>query len=111
LRDAACFHAKRWPYVNPLQDAQTDILLLGAGLKSPQQIVSESEQGGDVCEILSEIAEFHEEAEKHDLHFAAGAQEPGVEDPGMDGADAPPARTGGKNVLNSRRNGHARSTI
>ena len=102
IKAAACFHAKRWPYINPLQDAQTDILLLGAGLKSQQQIVSESEQGGDVCEILSEIAEFQEEAEKHDLHFAAGAQEPGLEEPGLDGAAAPPARTGGKNVMNKK---------
>lgn len=69
FRDAACFLGVRWPYVNPLQDAQADILRLEAGLTSPTEIISNSDRGGDAEKVASEIAADREAYTSHSLDF------------------------------------------
>lgn len=110
---AAHFHGKRWGYINPLQDAQTDILLIEAGLKSPQEARANSEHEASIEDVYRHIHEAHEIAETYDLDFSGDATtptvkkgEPGQTDPQMEGDDSaaqPPAKTGGKNVLNKKK--------
>lgn len=114
----ARFLGRRWPYVNPLQDVQADILRVQAGFDSRDRIVSESDRGGSFEDVCAEQAADHEAAEKHDLAFGSPATAP-AEEPGEpgEGEDAkPPKKTGGKQTLkflsgllyhDFHRNGHA----
>lgn len=63
FQNSAEFHAKRWPYIQPVQDAQADIELIEARLKSPQEVLMESEGGRDFKDVLAEIAEYEKTAE------------------------------------------------
>lgn len=96
IQRAAVFHGKRWPYVNPLQDAQADVLRIEKGLDSRQRVVAESDRGGtfeDVCDEQSTDNAFAEDAGL-DFNREAGAPVDG-EDPAED-PPAAPAKTGGK---------------
>lgn len=72
IAKAACFHSKRWPYVNPLQDAQADIIRIEAGLDSRSRVIAESERGGDVETVDAEIASDRAVDESHSLDFSGG---------------------------------------
>lgn len=114
---AAYFHGRRWPYVNPLQDAQADILRIEAGLDSRSHVISESDRGGDVHQVNSEIASDKKCDEDHDLDFTSadptkpdvkkGVPGEGVENP--ESGTEPPPKKGGKQTIKSR-NGHAKRT-
>lgn len=98
FQNAAIFHAKRWPYINPLQDAQADILRIGAGLDSANHVIAESERGGDTEQVYSEIASDQACAELHGITLSTDPTQPG--DEGDDDDDAsPPPRKGGKQTL------------
>lgn len=104
FQNAACFHAKRWPYINPLQDRQADIIGIEAGLDSRSNVIAESERGGDVETVDSEIASDKAVDEVHDLDFSGiEPTEPGVSEPDGDEGEVPtkkPAsKTGGKQTI------------
>lgn len=112
FKKAARFHAKRWPYVNPLQDAQAAILQIEAGLTSRSRVISESDRGGDVEEVDAEQASDIATDELHKLDFSSKdpttpttpTGEPGLEQPNPeDGTPSPPPKTGGKQTI--KRNG------
>jgi lambda family phage portal protein len=102
---AAKFHGRRWPYVNPLQDAQADVLRIQHGLTSPSRVILESDRGGDAPEVYSEIASDKQSAEDHGLDFSqVDPTKPGVED---ETGPETPAKKGGKQTIKSRNgNGH-----
>ncbi|MDE2107308.1 MAG: phage portal protein [Patescibacteria group bacterium] len=97
FQNAAFFHAKRWPYINPLQDAQSDILRIEAGLDSRSRVIAESERGGDVEEVDTEQASDKAIDELHELDFSGSDPttptvkkgEPGQEDPSAEGVQPP----------------------
>jgi lambda family phage portal protein len=66
---AAKFHGRRWPYVNPLQDVQADILAVDAGLSSRDHVIQNSERGGDVERVNAEISAGKASDEAHGLNF------------------------------------------
>jgi lambda family phage portal protein len=113
LQNSAHFHAKRWPYINPMQDAQADILRIEAGLDSRSNVIAESERGGDVEQVDSEIAADQAVDEAHELDFSGAdptkptvpTGEPGQENPVPDDVPAPPSKTGGKQTI--KKNGHS----
>ena len=108
FQDAAFFHAKRWPYINPLQDAQADILRIEGGLDSRSRVIAESERGGDVEQVDSEIASDRAVDEAHDLDFSGSDPtkptvangEPGQDSPIPTAQPAP--RTGGKQTIKKK---------
>ena len=109
FQNAACFHARRWAYINPLQDAQSDILRIEAGLDSRSNVIAESERGGDVETIDSEIASDKAVDELHDLDFSGSdptlpslKTPPGTEIANPEEPTAP-AKTGGKQTIKSSR--------
>lgn len=73
--DAAKFNGKRWGYINPLQDAQTDVILIEAGLQSPQMAVRDN-GGGDLESIYSQSEEANEMQKKHNLNFDSDPTQP-----------------------------------
>jgi lambda family phage portal protein len=105
---AAHFTGKRWPYVNPLQDAQADVLRVENGLDSRQRIVAESDRGGTFADVCAEQAADEESAELHGLEFgertaapAVAELEPGeVEEPT---APKPASKPGSKQTLSKAR--------
>lgn len=108
LQKAAKFFGRRWPYVNPLQDAQADILRINAGLTSRSRVIAESDRGGDVEEVDAEIASDRTIDESHDLDFSNDEPEQ-PETGGEDEADTPepPAKQNGKAGIKSLNgNGH-----
>ena len=109
FQDAAFFHAKRWPYINPLQDAQADILRIEGGLDSRPNVIAESERGGDVEQVDSEIASGRAVDEAHGLDFSGSdptlpslKTPPGTEVENPEGGAAPP-RTGTKQTIKKKR--------
>lgn len=112
--DAAVFHGRRWPYVNPLQDVQADILATEAGFTSRDYVIQTSERGGDVEEVDAEIAEGRDTDEAHGLDFTGtdptkpglANGEPGSEVPNPE--DGPPGtpkakKPGGKQTISKAR--------
>ena len=75
---AAIFHGRRWPYINPLQDAQADILRIEAGLDSRDYIIQNSERGGDVEKVNAEIASGRKSDDAHGLDFTSDPTDPTV---------------------------------
>ena len=67
---AAVFHGKRWPYVQPVQDAQADIMLIEANLKSRSEVLADMEGGRKFEEVMADKQEEDSIAESHgqDLH-------------------------------------------
>lgn len=109
--DAASFKAKRWAFVNPLVQAQTLILMLDAGIMSPQQVQDQLPDGVSIEDLYAQIAEARDEADKHDLTFASGANqmdatttEPGddPQDPEKPGEGAPKKKKTGNPVRHRR---------
>lgn len=108
FQNAAFFHAKRWPYINPLQDAQADILRIEGGLDSRSRVIAESERGGDVEQVDSEIASDKAVDDAHDLDFTGSDPTkptlPSGSPAEADGVQAPQPkpRTGGKQTIKKR---------
>ncbi len=112
---AAHFHAKRWSYINPMQDAQADILRIESGLTSRSRVIAESDRGGDVEQVDSEIASDRKIDEAHDLDFSdADVTMPTIKK-GLPGETlpnpdddiqppSPPSKTGGKQTLKKKNN-------
>lgn len=106
FQDAAEFHGRRWGYINPLQDAQADVLRIEAGLDSRDNVIMNSERGGDVEKVNAEIASGRESDASHGLDFTSAdpttpnteKRPPGTTEPNPDGAQPPP-RKGGKQTL------------
>lgn len=106
FQKAAHFHAQRWEYVNPLQDVQADVLRIEAGLTSRSRVIAESDRGGDVEAVDSEIASDKKVDEAHGLNFNADPAEPTVPKgaPGEtkpnpeDGEETPPKKNGKSRV-------------
>lgn len=107
FQNAAHFHGKRWPYINPLQDAQAEILRIEAGLDSRSRVIAESERGGDVEQVDSEIASDKAIDMAHELDFTSADPtkptvpqgEPGAEQPNAESTPGAPAKTGGKQTI------------
>lgn len=98
FQKAALFSGRRWDYIQPVQDAQADILLRDAGIKSTDQIIRE--RGGKGAEhVYAQIASDKELAESHGLDFSQAKKG----EPATDGDE--PAQ--GK----ARNNGHSRFQI
>lgn len=76
LCESAVFHPKRWPYIQPVQDGQADILLQEAHLKSRQQIISESEEGGTFEDLCAQEAVENEIAESHGINLQVDVSMP-----------------------------------
>ncbi len=72
--EAAHFHGRRWPYVNPLQDVQADILSINAGLDSRDHVIQNSERGGDVEKVNAEIAAGKRSDKTHKLDFSGASE-------------------------------------
>jgi lambda family phage portal protein len=126
FQDAASFVAKTWPYVNPVQDAQADIELMEANLKSHTEVRRESENGGTYEDVIVEIANEREMAKGHGIDLtvevtrpALPKGEPGQTQPATDDDMPPPKRNGNGNQslyelrdlllgLGNEKNGHAR---
>lgn len=87
--DGAHFHGRRWPYVNPVQDVQADILSVNAGFTSREHVIQNSERGGDVEKVNAEISSGRASDEVHRLDFAkVKPTKPGMD--GGPGADDEP---------------------
>lgn len=69
--------ARRWPWVDPLKDAQANILQISNGLKSRRQIVSEA--GGDIEDTYNQIADDVALAEGKGISVDAGLRPDGFE--------------------------------
>jgi len=82
LRQAAIFHGRRWPYIQPLQDAQADALQLQMRLTSRDRIIAESERGGDYEQVASELASDIETDESHGLPEFDATAKPGQQSGG-----------------------------
>jgi len=112
FQNAAFFHAKRWPYINPLQDAQADILRIEGGLDSRSRVIAESDRGGDVEQVDSEIASDKAVDETHELDFSnSDPTKPGLQTGSPDdvtpsiesgGVTPPPPRKGGKQTIKNK---------
>lgn len=115
LQMAAVFHGRRWGYINPMQDAQADIMGIEAGLTSRSRVIADSERGGNVEEVDSEIANDKEIDEAHGLDFTVvskptiskGQPGPGPDDE-QGGADQP--ETTPKKNGKAHHNGFKRAT-
>ena len=109
FQESANFHAHRWAYINPLQDAQADILKIEAGLDSRSRVIAESDRGGDVEQVDSEIASDRAVDEAHDLDFSGSDPtiptmkkgDPGQQTPSAD-APAPASKKGTKQTIKNK---------
>ncbi len=117
---AAQFGAKRWPYLQPVQDAQADTLCIQNGLESRQRVVEESDRGGTFEDVCKEQASDEQMAELHGLEFGAeesptrpGAAAPEETDDDDEAAAQPgkaPRKTAGPQTLKLfETNGHHRN--
>ena len=100
IADACCFKAKRWEYINPMDDVQSDILRIQHGLDSRSNVIAESSRGGDVESVDSEIASDKAIDEAHKLDFSqAEATKPTA--PASDAAQAAkaPSKAGSKKAI------------
>ena len=76
--DVACFHGRRWPWVDPLKDVQASIAAVEAGLKTRSQVIGESD-AGDFEEVTAGLER------EQNLRVAAGIATP-PQEPGDDGS-------------------------
>lgn len=100
--DAASFIGKRWPYIQPQQDAVTDIELREANLKSSQEILNESENGRDFEEVVSDLAAERQILKDHGIDPDAYVTKPTLPkgEPGETKTDDEGKTTLQKNRLN-----------
>jgi capsid protein len=67
--EAAEFQGRRWEFVNPLVQAQTLIIMLEAGIVSPQQVQKLLPYGKSIEDLYTEIGEANEDQATHGLYF------------------------------------------
>jgi capsid protein len=67
---SATFKGKRWAFVNPLVQAQTLIILMEAGIVSPQQVQDQLPDGVSIEQLYTLFAEAKDEEQKHGLDFS-----------------------------------------
>ena len=75
---AATFYGRRWPYLQPVQDAQADLLRLESRTDSPSHIIGESERGGKAEDVYAEWASDIKAAKAHGLDITGDASLPTV---------------------------------
>jgi capsid protein len=93
---AAKFKGKRWAFVNPLVQAQTLIIMLEAGIMSPQQVQDQLPDGVSIETLYTMIAEAKSEQEKHGLNFEdSDVTKPDVQK-GVPGEVKPTPQEGGE---------------
>jgi 2,3-bisphosphoglycerate-dependent phosphoglycerate mutase len=68
--ESATFQGKRWAFVNPLVQAQTLIIMMEAGIISPQQVQDQLPDGIPIEQLYTFCAEARDEANKHGLDFS-----------------------------------------
>ena len=118
FRAAAEITGRRWPYVNPLQDVQADILEVEAGFNSRENRIRNSERGGGVQEVDQEIAAGRRVDVAHDLNFTADPTKPSLpkgvpgqespqpqnepSEPGVDLTVPNASKTGGKQTIKEK---------
>ena len=67
---SAWFKGKRWAFVNPLVQAQCLIIMLEAGIMSPQQVQDQLEDGVSIEKLYTMLEEANDEQKKHNLNYA-----------------------------------------
>jgi lambda family phage portal protein len=93
--NAPKWSGRRWPWVDPLKDAEAMRASVGAGFKSPQQVISEA--GGDMEDIYEEIAEAKKLADEYGLTFDYASSGKGTQkDTSEDSTDTGMPPAGGK---------------
>ena len=60
---------RRWPWVDPLKDAQANVVAVANGFKSRRAIISEA--GGDIEDTFEEIAQDNQLAESKGVELNA----------------------------------------
>lgn len=104
--NASTFLGVRWEYINPLQDAQADILRIEGGLTSRSRVIAESEYPGSFEDVCREQQTDNDTAERHKLDFSASDPTTPTVPKGAPGQEAPepgnvqpPPRTGSKQTI------------
>jgi lambda family phage portal protein len=83
---AGKWEPRGWQWVDPLKDVQAAILAVGAGLRSRDDVISET--GGDVEDVFEALAEEKDMADEYGLKFAATMpQKPSVGSGSGSGSD------------------------
>ena len=89
--NAPRWSGRRWPWVDPLKDAEAMRAIVGAGFKSPQQVIAEL--GGDMEEVYEEQKESSDLADSLGLVFDYSISGKGAvkdnPDTGADTTEAP----------------------
>ena len=65
--NAPKWSGRRWPWIDPLKDAEAMRASVGAGFRSPQAVIND--QGGDMEDVYEEIAEAEKLAKEYGLVF------------------------------------------
>ena len=60
---------RRWQWVDPMKDTQANVIAVANGFKSRQGIISEA--GGDIEDVLDEIAADYQLAESKGVELDA----------------------------------------
>jgi lambda family phage portal protein len=101
--EAAQFFAQRWEYIQPVQDAQADLIAIEGNIKSRGEVLRESPNGRNFSEVIAELSSEEEIAKKHgiDLHQEVTLAtikkgEPGETQPQPDEKDNPPKNGNGR---------------
>ena len=116
LQLAAKFFGRRWPYIQPLQDAQADQVNLQNRTTTRDWIVADNERGGTYLEIAQQTEEDNETDESHGLSSFDpwGAQAP-AEDQNSDETEiteTPAEKTNGKSRFPGfKRNGNGHKEL
>lgn len=117
--DAANFKGMRWPFVNPLIQAQTLILLMEAGMLSPQQVQDEMPDGVSIEDLYTMYAEAKGEAAQHGLDFSGSdvtrpsiqKGNPGQTTPNPNAGSQPPPKTKTSNPVRTEPFVHKRMQV
>ena len=105
FQQAAMFSGRAWPYVQPVDDVQTDLMLIEGGIKSRDEIIRER-GGRGVEEVNAQIASDRKSDAAHGLDFSTITKptikkgEPG---PSPDGDSPTPAPNGNGKAKRSYR--------
>ena len=65
---------RRWQWVDPLKDLNAKVLAIEKGLDSRRSVISE--QGGDVEDVMADIASDNDLAETYGLEFPTDTPPP-----------------------------------
>lgn len=74
--NAPCWKPRRWPWVDPKNDVEADLLEIEGGLTSRRRVIAENDDGGDIEEIFQEQEEDNALAELHKLDFSGEEANP-----------------------------------